>query len=69
MARTAGAENKSTPTDSESKFLKEVLEGFTSWKKEARRLKDNGEKCDQELEYAEAYRLMLNKFSETQDSN
>lgn len=54
MARTKGALNKDTITkgDNEDEFLKEVLAGYTKWKAK-------GEK-----EYAEAYQILLNKFSQ-----
>jgi len=65
MARTEGTKNKATiiKSDNEDKFLAEVLESYTRWKAEAIRVKGEGQTGDREAEFAEAYRVLLNKFS------
>ena len=69
MPRTAGAKNKSTitKTDNEDIFLNEVLQGHGRWKAAAAEKKSGGEDPTKELEYAEAYRVLLNKFSQLEN--
>lgn len=65
MARTEGAKNRTTivKSDNEDKFLAEVLERCTFWKAEAIRVKGEGQTGEKELEFAQAYRVLLNRFS------
>ncbi|MGN6416135.1 MAG: hypothetical protein ACTHMC_01495 [Pseudobacter sp.] len=65
MPRPEGTKNKTTilKSDNEDKFLAEVLERYTYWKAEAIRAKGEGQTGEREGEFAEAYRVLLNKFS------
>lgn len=65
MAREAGIKNKATilKTDSEDIFLADALERYTYWKAAAKKAIDDGGKGEREKEYAEFYRIGLNKFS------
>lgn len=64
MGRTAGATNKNKPESNEAIFLTDVLTKYNFWSAEAERMKDAGKDAKMELQYAEAYRLLLNKFTE-----
>lgn len=70
MPRTAGAKNRSkdiaetmTGMSNEDKFLAELISGKARWTKTASDLakedKDNG----RELDYAGAYKVLINKFT------
>lgn len=63
MARPEGATNKNKPNDHEDIFLADALRSFTFWKGEARKLEEAGKDATQVLEYAEAHRLLLNRFT------
>jgi hypothetical protein len=63
MARPEGAPNKNKPNDHEDIFLSDALRGYTFWKGEAAKLKQAGQDATQVEEYAEAYRLLLNRFT------
>lgn len=65
MAREAGTKNKATilKMDSEDIFLADALERYTFWKAQAVKAKDEGGTGEREREYAEFYRIGLNKFS------
>lgn len=79
MGRTPGALNKknisveinkTTPAarqenklDNEDIFLAECLRAYTHWKGEATRLKAEGKESELEVDYAEAYRVLINKFT------
>lgn len=69
MPRTAGAKNKSSivKTDNEDEFLSDVLHGHAKWKSRAAIVKEAGGNPDKELQYAEAYRVLLNKFSQLEN--
>jgi hypothetical protein len=45
-------------------FLAELLKGKTEWTKIAMQLESAGKACAKEKEYAEAYRVLLHKFTE-----
>lgn len=55
--------------DSEDEFLTEMLQGQIKWKARALTVKATGSNPEKELQYAEAYRLLLNKFSEIQSES
>ncbi len=76
MGRTPGAKNKTNNknilivenkerkyTDSEDIFLTDALEKYKFWKARAMELKNDGKDSSREEEYAEAYRILLNRFS------
>lgn len=69
MARTEGTKNKATiiKTDSEDKFLADALERYTFWKAEAAKVKEGGGTGEREQEFAHAYRLLFNKFSNVEE--
>lgn len=71
MPRTAGAPNKpKTVADvigemsNEDKFLHELIAGKARWTNEASRLARESRDNTKETEYAQAYKLLINKFSE-----
>ena len=50
--------------NSEDEFFKDALAGYIKWKAIADKVKQAGKSPEKEVQYAEAYRLLLNKFSE-----
>jgi hypothetical protein len=50
--------------DNQTTFLTEVLNGMTRWKAEAARRKQGQHNNEKELEYAQAYQVLLHKFSQ-----
>ena len=71
MPRTEGAKNKpkdlleiNEDMDSENLFLTELIRAKTFWTKRAADLKEKGHNNDNELAYAEFYKLGINRFTE-----
>lgn len=66
MPRPAGAKNKTAiiKTDTNVEFLYDVLQGHAKWIAVATEKKTAGVDNTKELEYAEAYKVLLNKFSQ-----
>ncbi len=65
MARVAGIKNKATiiKSDSEDRFLADCLERYTYWKAMAAKIKEEGGSGAREIEYAEYFKIGVNKFS------
>ena len=65
MAREAGTKNKATiiKSDAEDRFLADALERYTYWKAEVKKAQEEGGTGEREKEYAEFYRIGINKFS------
>lgn len=49
--------------NNEDLFLQELLDGKARWTKAADELAKKGKTSIKELEYAEAYRVLLNRFT------
>lgn len=56
------AEGSNKP-DNEDLFLNDCLGNYSYWKGEAARLSAEGKKFDLEADYAEAYKVMINRFT------
>ncbi len=50
--------------DNEDKFLAELIAGKARWAKIASDLQKEGRPNERELDYSEAYKVLINKFSE-----
>lgn len=69
MARTSGNKPENAPApdknhdyDNEDLFLSELLRSYAFWKGEAAKRKEAG--GGREEDYAEAYKILLNKFTQ-----
>lgn len=60
------ARAKLKPTN-EDLFLQELLNGKARWTAEADKLSEQGKVSLKEQEYAEAYRVLLNRFTKDPD--
>lgn len=71
MARTPGAKNKNTivKTDSEDIFLADCLERYTFWKAKASEAKEQGRTGEREIEYAQAFKVLFNRFSSVENDD
>jgi len=70
MPRPAGSKNKpkeldiiSDDTNNEDLFLAELIRGKAKWTRIAKELSEKGFANDKELEYAGAYKILINKFT------
>jgi len=50
--------------DNEDKFLAELIAGKARWARIANELQKEGKPNEREKEYSEAYKVLINKFSE-----
>lgn len=78
MPRTAGSKNRQKDlidlaipegASNEDVFLSELMRGKAKWTKVAADLKNSGKPNDNEKSYAEAYRVMINRFTADQPEN
>ncbi len=53
----------SQPKSSEDEFLAELIKGKTKWTNRAKELADKKIFNENELSYAEAYKILINKFT------
>ena len=67
MPRTAGSKNKNSviKTDSETEFLNDAIVMFSKWKARAQEKKEREQDNGLELEFAEAYKVIINRFTQT----
>jgi len=76
MARTEGSKNKpkellelNSEIDNENMFLAEMIRAKTYWTQKAKELKDKNLDNTRELEYADFYKLGINKFTEMENQH
>ena len=64
MPRPKGSKNKKKEFESsEDDFLAELIIGKAKWTTIAAALKETGHNNEKELEYAAAYKVLINKFT------
>ncbi len=70
MPRPSGSKNKpkefeiiAEDANNEDLFLAELIRGKAKWTKAAKELAEKGFANDKELEYAGAYKILINKFT------
>lgn len=63
MGRAAGAKNRNTPNDYEGEFLQTAITEYNYWRSIIK-IAEAGEDKDKAREYAEAYKVLINKFSQ-----
>jgi len=55
--------------DNEIRFLEQCITGYAFWKGEAEKVKQGGGTGEREKEYAEFYRIGINKFSQIENDH
>ena len=72
MSRPEGIKNKKVldeEADSESTFLRYVLDGHDFWKKKSESMRQAGKDPAKENEYALAFKLLINQFTVVENPN
>jgi len=68
MSRAVGSKNKSIinnlEMDNEDIFLKNAVDNYTFWKGKIKELEQAGKDASKEKEYAQAFKVQLNAFTQ-----